>query len=193
MKTRCHNCGASASLDMLVSTNAAGRAFAAAFNVPAPLAPLMLKYLGLFRPPERELAFGRATTLLAEITPFITAGKLTFDRQTTEAPVGAWAWAINQVLAARDAGTLKTPMTTHNYLYRIVQGYDHRKHSVEGDEAAKAWSGSTTSNATVMLNGLRKPVFGNMSQRETFDAVMKAQRPGETADEAYERIKEGYL
>ena len=40
MKTRCHNCGASASLDMLVSTNAAGRAFAAAFNVPAPLAPL---------------------------------------------------------------------------------------------------------------------------------------------------------
>lgn len=192
MKTRCHNCGATASLDMLVSTNAAGRAFAAAFNVPAPLAPLMLKYLGLFRPPERELSFGRATTLLAEITPFITAGKLTFDRQTTAAPIGAWAWAINQVLAARDAGTLKMPMTTHNYLYRIVQGYDHRKHSVEGDEAAKAWSGNTTSGATVMLNGLRKPVLMGKTQQETWDIVMQAQMPGETADEAYERIKEKY-
>ena len=42
MKTRCHNCGTTASLDLLVSTNAAGRAFAEAFNVPAPLAPLML-------------------------------------------------------------------------------------------------------------------------------------------------------
>lgn len=192
MKTRCHNCGASASLDMLVSTNAAGRAFVAAFNVPAPLAPLMLKYLGLFRPHERELAFGRATTLLAELTPFINNGKLTFDRQTTDAPIAAWSWGISQVLAARDTGTLKTPMTTHNYLYRIVQGYDHRKHSTEGDEAAKAWSGSATIGATVMFNGLRKPVLGGKSQQETFDIVMQAQLPGESADETYERIKEKY-
>jgi len=192
MKTRCHNCGATASLDVLVSTNAAGRAFAAAFNVPAPLAPMMLKYLGLFRPANRELAFARATTLLSELTPFINAGKLTFDRQTTEAPVAAWSWAINQVLAARDTGTLKVPMTNHNYLYRIVQGYDHRKHSTEGDEAAKAWSGSVTSNATIMLNGLRKPVFAGKNQQETYDIVMQDQMPGETADEAYERIKEKY-
>ena len=192
MKTRCHNCGATASLDLLVSTNAAGRAFAEAFNVPAPLAPLMLKYLGLFRPVNRELSFGRATTLLAEINPFISKGKLVFDRQTTDAPLGAWAWAINQVLAARDSGSLKVPMTNHNYLYRIVQGYDHRKHSVEGDESAKAWSGTATSDATIMLNGLRKPVFNGKSQKETYDIVKAAYKPGDSMDETYERIKEEY-
>ena len=192
MKTRCHNCGATASLDLLVSTNAAGRAFAAAFDVPAPLAPLMLKYLGLFRSAGRELSFGRATTLLSELTPQINKGRLTFDRQTTDAPVAAWAWGINQILAARDSGTLKTPMGNHNYLYRIVQGYDHRKHATDGDEAAKAWSGSATSGATVMFNGLRKPVLAGKSQQETWDIVIQAQMPGETADEAYERIKGDY-
>lgn len=192
MKVRCHNCGATASLDLLVSTNAAGRAFAAAFNTPEPLAALMLKYLGLFRPIERELTFGRATTLLSEINPFINKGKLTFDRQTTDAPIAAWSWGINQVLAARDSGSLKIPMTNHNYLYRIVQSYDHRKHSTEGDDAAHAWSGTTSSGATVMLNGLRKPVFNGKSQKETYDIVKAAYKPGDSMDETYERIKGEY-
>lgn len=193
MKTRCHNCGATASLDLLVSTSAAGQAFAEAFNVPTPIAPLMLKYLGLFRPVNRELAFGRATTLLKEINPFINKGKLTFDRQTTDAPIAAWAWAINQVLVARDNGTLKPPLSNHNYLYRIVQGYDHRKHSTEGDAAAQAFGGmSHNTGATVMLNGLPKPVFAGKSQKETYDIVKAAYKPGDSMDETYERIKEQY-
>ena len=193
MKTRCHNCGATASLDLLVSTSAAGQAFAEAFNVPAPLAPLMLKYLGMFRPLERELAFGRATTLLKEINPFINKGKLTYNRLTTEAPIAAWAWGINQALTARDKGTLKLPLGNHNYLFSIVQGYDHRKHSTEGDAAAKAYSSaSVDTGATIQLNGLRKPVFIGKSQKETWDIVQQAHKPGETQDETYERIKEGY-
>lgn len=192
MKTRCHNCGATSSLDLLVSTNSAGRAFVAAFNVPPAIAPLMLKYLGLFRPVNRELAFGRATTLISEITPFINNGKLTFDRQTTDAPLAAWSWGINQVLVARDTGKLTVPMSNHNYLYRIVQGYDHRKHATEGDSTVQAWSGETSTGATIQLNGLRKPVFAGKSQRETWEIVQQAHRPGETQDETYERIKGDY-
>lgn len=198
MKVRCHNCGAVASLDALVSTNAAGRAFAAALSVPAPLAPVMLKYLGLFRPANRELSFGRATTLLGEIVPMINGGKLTFDRQTTDAPLNAWAWGIEQVLQARDVGKLSTPLINHNYLYRIVQSYDHRKH--DGGDVMRAWGGASAQcasmgamGATVMLNGLKKPVFVGKTEQETFDIVMQAQEPGESADETYERIKEKYV
>jgi hypothetical protein len=193
MKTRCHNCGATASLDLLVSTSAAGQAFAEAFNVPTPLSALMLKYLGMFRPAERELAFGRATTLLKEINPFINQGKLTYNRQTTDAPLAAWAWGINQVLSARDKGTLKLPLGNHNYLFSIVQGYDHRKHSTEGDAAAKAYAGnSSDTGATVMINGLPKPVFTGYSKKETWEIVQGEKMPGELSDETYERIKERY-
>lgn len=195
MKVRCYNCGAVASLDALVSTNAAGRAFAAALSVPAPLAPVILKYLGLFRPTNRELSFGRATTLLGEIVPMINGGKLTFDRQTTDAPLAAWAWGIEQVLVARDVGKLSTPLTNHNYLYRIVQSYDHRKHG--GGDVMSAWGGASAPmgavRATIMLNGLKKPVFLGKTKQETFDIVMQAQEPGESADETYERIKDKYV
>lgn len=193
MKTRCHNCGATASLDLLVSTNAAGQAFAEAFNAPAPLAPLMLKYLGMFRPLERELGFGRATTLLKEINPFINKGKLTYNRISTDAPLAAWAWGINQVMTARDKGTLKLPLGNHNYLFSIVQGYDHRKHSTEGDIAAQSYAGASgDTGATVMLNGLRKAVFSGKSQKETYDIVKAAYKPGDSMDETYERIKDQY-
>lgn len=192
MKTRCHNCGAVASLDLLVSTHAAGRAFAAALEIPPELKPLMLKYLGLFRPLTRELSFARATTLLTDIIPHIQTGKLTFDRVTTDAPLNAWAWGIEQVLQSRDAGSLKLPLNNHHYLYRIVQGYDACKH--QGKNVLHAYGGHQINHAqTVLLNGLPKPVFADKSQRETWDIVMQAQQPGESADETYERIKIDYL
>lgn len=195
MKTRCHNCGATASLDMLVSTNAAGQAFAAAFDVPSELKPLMIKYLGLFRPADKALAFGRAATLLNQITPYINDGKLTFNKITTDAPLGAWAWGIEQVLIARDAGTLTLPLSTHNYLYKVVQGYDYRKHG-DGTGTMKAWGGSTGSVNTslmVMLNGVKKPVLAGKTQQETVDIVRQEQiGSGESMDETYERIKGDY-
>ncbi len=43
MKVRCHNCGAVASLDLLVSTNQAGQAFVSALDAPPELKPLILK------------------------------------------------------------------------------------------------------------------------------------------------------
>lgn len=187
MKVRCHNCGAIASLDLLLSTSQASQAFVAALDVPPQLKPLVLKYLGLFRPNNRELSFARAATLLSQLTPPMQAGKLTFDRQTTDAPLGAWAWGISQVLAARDTGNLSLPLTKHNYLYRIVQSYDPRKHSNDPIETFTQPKSHPTQ--TILLNGLKKPVFAGKSPQETYDMVMQAMAAGESADETYERIK----
>ncbi len=190
MRTRCPNCGAIASLDLLVSNTQAGQAFAAALEVPPQLKGLMLKYLGLFRPKTRELDFGRATTLLKDITPRINKGELSYNRVTTPAPIEAWQWGITEMLARRDKGGLKLPMSNHNYLYSIVQDYDPRIHG--GEPIETFGSLVQAQEQTIMLNGIRKPVFANKTQQETFDIVMQAQDAGESADETYERIATQY-
>lgn len=189
MKTRCPNCGAVASLDLLVSNTQAGQAFAAALDVPPQLKGLMLKYLGLFRSQHRELDFGRATTLLKDITPRINEGKLTYKHITTPAPIEAWAWGITRTLQARDEGSLTLPLTKHNYLYSVVQGYDPRKHA---SEPIQTFSSLTQQTTTVMLNGVKKPVFAGKTARETYDITMQQMDAGESADETYDRIAHQY-
>lgn len=183
MKIKCPNCGATTSLDALLSTNAANAAFLAALDVPPALKTELIRYIGLFRSPNRELTFKRAAKLLNELTPAVNAGKLTFNRQTTAAPLVAWQWAIEQVFKSYDAGKLTTPLTNHNYLYTIVQGYDARKHSPEDTPTT-----AQTGGKTVMLNGVPCAVLAGMSKRETYQYVLNNQSAGETLDETYNRL-----
>jgi len=40
-----------------------------------------------------------------------------------DAPREAWVWAIEQALAARDGGRLKTPLKGHGWLYEVISSY----------------------------------------------------------------------
>lgn len=186
MKIKCPNCGAVASLDLLLGANETNQAVLAALDVPPELKTLLIKYIGLFRSQQRELTAKRWANLLNQLTPAINQGKLTFDRKTTAAPLQAWQWAIEQVFKSYDAGKLTTPLTNHNYLYTIVQSYDARKHSPED-----AHTTADTGGKTVMLNGVPCPVLAGMSKRETYQYVLNNQSAGETLDETYNRLIKG--
>lgn len=123
MRTRCPSCGATLSLDALVAHDGAREALAIVFKLSGPLGAAVVRYLALFRPETRELTMDRVGRLLGEILPDIQAQRISRDGQVFEAPADAWVWAIEQSLAARDSGRLKTPIKSHGWLYEVISSY----------------------------------------------------------------------
>lgn len=116
MKTRCPCCGANASLEVLITHDEARSLMVALAGISDELAKAALRYLGLFRPGERDLSWARAAKLLGELVPLIQAGEITRKRQSYPAPREAWVWAFNRVIEARDSGKLTPPLTSHGFL-----------------------------------------------------------------------------
>lgn len=116
MKTRCPCCGATASLEVLITHDEARNLMVALAGISDELAKAALRYLGLFRPGERDLSWARAAKLLGELVPLIQAGEITRKRQSYPAPREAWIWAFNRVIEARDSGRLTPPLTSHGFL-----------------------------------------------------------------------------
>lgn len=123
MKTRCPACGATVSLDALMSHEAAREALTLVFALSGPLGAAVTRYLGLFRPASRELSMDRVAKLLREIVPDIQRGEIERGGVTCPAPIDAWVWAIAQALEARDTGRLKLPLTGHGWLYEVISSW----------------------------------------------------------------------
>lgn len=143
MKVKCPACGAVASLDALIGHDGAREAVIAALQMPAPLAKLLIQYVGLFRPVARELSFDRLAKLLGELLPDVQAQRIERHGQVHEAPIESWCEAFNQVLSARDLGRLKLPLKGHGYLYEVIAGVRGTSAAVitaEHREAPKAGS-----------------------------------------------------
>lgn len=121
MKVKCSACGTVHSLDALVANQAASDALNAALLVNGELGKALIGYLGLFRPVKTSLTFERVATILNELSPMITAGKIQRDGREFPAPAESWIYAINQMLASRQ--TLKLPMKSHGYLLEIIASY----------------------------------------------------------------------
>lgn len=124
MKTKCPSCGATASLDVLLSNDGAREAITAALQLPAPLGKLLIQYLGLFRPKERDLSFDRVAKLLGELLPMINDGHIERGGRAWPAPLPAWKEALEQMLVTRDK--LQLPMKSHGYLLEIIAGMGSR-------------------------------------------------------------------
>ena len=123
MKTRCPCCGAENSLDALIAHEQARQSLWTLANIGGAMTLGLVKYLGLFRPNKSALSQARMASLMAELLPDIQAGQIYRNGQSYPAPVAAWAYAFNEVLAARDSGRLKTPLKSHGYLYEIIAGW----------------------------------------------------------------------
>lgn len=120
MKTRCPVCGAENSLDTLMASDEARQLLWNMARIGGDLTRQLVKYLGLFRPEKSRLSDARMAKLLEELRPDIENQRIVRDGRVYDAPVPAWIWALGEVLAARDAGSLKTPLKSHGYLYEVL-------------------------------------------------------------------------
>jgi hypothetical protein len=119
MIVRCPACGAEASLDALIDNDAAAEALNAALAL-HPCGKLLVRYLALFRPAKSKLSWPRVASILGELLPQIAAQRIERDGRVHNAPLEVWASALDKTIAARDAGTLRTPLKSHGYLLEIA-------------------------------------------------------------------------
>ena len=89
--------------------------------VELPVRPdLVVRYLGLFRPPKRALAWSRANRLADELAEAMRAGRIRRRGRDWAAPPEAWTEALATVVARRDEGALDLPFRDHAYLWEVL-------------------------------------------------------------------------
>jgi len=124
MKTTCPACGAVASLDVLIGHEGARDAVMAALGLPAPLGKLLVQYIALFRPAQRQLSMDRLASLLNELQPMIAEAKIERGGRIWSAPQDYWQMALTEMIAKRDKLTL--PLKSHGYLLEVIVGYSSK-------------------------------------------------------------------
>lgn len=130
MKLSCPACGAVHSLDVLLANDSAREAVMSALALPAPLGKLLIQYVALFRPNQRQLSFDRVARLLDELKDPISNAKIERNGRIWPAPLDTWKAALSEMIALRDAQKLRLPLASHGYLFEII--------AAQADKAANA-------------------------------------------------------
>lgn len=118
----CPTCGTELDLAVLFAHEQDQRALARLASVSIPLGARVLQYLALFTPPKQRLTSAKKIKLILQLLPDLERGAISWKDRDWEAPLAAWAQAIDQMLAARDAQRLELPMKGHGYLFAILAG-----------------------------------------------------------------------
>ena len=121
MRMTCPACGATTSLDALLGHEAARSALVQALEQ-TPAGRRLVRYIALFRPAERALSWDRTANLLGELLDMMKAARVERHGRLWAAPEGVWIAALDEILAQRDAGKLRTPLKSHGYLLEIIAG-----------------------------------------------------------------------
>lgn len=117
----CPVCQTAFPADAGLADLAARRAVQAAFGLwPAEISAYLVRYLGLFSPPQRALRLDKLARLVDELVGLVQAGTVTRHRDPRPAPLAAWGSGLAEVLKAHEAGSLTLPLTGHGLLCEIV-------------------------------------------------------------------------
>lgn len=146
MRLKCPSCNAEMDLDVLLAHEEGRHVLAQLVTLGVPLGALLLRYVGLFRPPKRALAMSRTLALLAEVVPDIQRGAIHRKGRDWATTPAMWQQAIEQVLAVRDKGTLTLPLASHGYLYEVLLGQADKAEAVaererEASQRSRAHAG----------------------------------------------------
>lgn len=122
MKVRCPACSAEMDLDVLMAHEEGRMVLAEIVSKGVPMGALMLRYVGLFRPGKRAMQMSRTLCLLSDLWTDMQRGAI--SRKGREWPLTdeMWRQALEQMLQARDKGSLSLPLSTHGYLHEVLMG-----------------------------------------------------------------------
>lgn len=134
----CPLCAAELSIEQLFAHAETRQAFARLAMVSLPLGGRLLAYVGLFAPTRNRMSIARKVKLLEELLPDVERGAIERKGREWYAPRDAWSDAIEQMLAARDAGKLTLPITGHGYLYEILVGMADKAESRQEHQVEQA-------------------------------------------------------
>lgn len=121
MKLPCPACGAICSAEAWEQDAHRRRAIALRDRLPAPVGPVALSYIALFRTPSlstRGLSWARVAKLMEELRSLVTSGSVQ-DRNKPARPTTPehWGEGIQRMI---DTPPRRLPLKDHNYLKAVV-------------------------------------------------------------------------
>ena len=126
----CPVCGAEFDLAVLFKSEESRKTFERLTASCSPLRDRLAQYAALAKPPKHKLGTDKSLRIIKTMLPDIERGAITWKGRDWAAPLSAWAQAIDQMLAQRDAGRLELPMKGHGYLFAVLAGmadkYEHQ-------------------------------------------------------------------
>ena len=159
----CPLCGSELSLAQIFSNEESQRAFARLATVSVPLGARVMQYLTLFTPPKTRLTIAKQVRLILQLLPDLERQAITHRGRDWTVPLAAWASAIDQMLAARDAGRLDLPMQGHGYLYAILAGMAD-KHEGQAEAQREAERRTPARQDAVQVRGQALPIGDALQQ-----------------------------
>jgi hypothetical protein len=120
MKLACPSCGALMSLDVIMGHDGAREAVQTALQLPAPLGKLIIQYLTLFRPAQRQLTLERVASILGELLPMIQSCKIRRDGKDYVIGHTTWEAGFKEIMDKHKQKPLTTPLKSHGYLLEIL-------------------------------------------------------------------------
>ena len=109
---RCPVCHAHISLEAVVQDDAGRELLALLAGMPSDAARALVRYLGLFRAPKRDLTNDRTLRLAREV--------LALDGAAHDST--RLAWALTETVESIRSKGGATPIKGHNYLKRVLDG-----------------------------------------------------------------------
>lgn len=176
----CPTCGTELDLAVLFAHEQDQRALARLASVSIPLGARVLQYLALFTPPKQRLTSAKKIKLILQLLPDLERQAITHKGRDWEAPLAAWAQAIDQMLAARDAQRLELPMKGHGYLFAILAGMaDKHEASAEQQREQQLRTGprAATTNGTASVAALVQQAQPAAATRPTPAAAQPGTSP----------------
>ena len=139
----CPNCGTGLDLLTAFTAEADRKALERLVATSVPLGARVLQYISLHQPAKQRLTAAKKIKLLLQLLPDLERRAITHRGRDWQAPLPAWAAAIDQMLTSRDAGKLELPLKGHGYLYSVIAGSADRleaqaEQQREDDRAAAA-------------------------------------------------------
>lgn len=171
MRLTCSACNAEQSLEAMVGREADARALVAFIEANVPLGALMTRYLALFRPAKRRLGLVRMVALFDELQPDLQRAAVHRKGRDWPAPLPVWQAAIEQVLAARDKGTLTLPLTSHGYLYEVIAALADKAEAAAEREQIEAVRSRAAAAGPVVATAVQVHVVAGINADGSFAAT----------------------
>ena len=110
-------------------------AFVKLAELSMPLGARVLRYVALFGTARQRVTTRGELRLVAQLLPNLQRRAITHKGRDWPAPLVVWDEAFEEVFSARDSGALELPLTSHGYLYAVIQRLSDR---AEAKAEAKA-------------------------------------------------------
>ncbi|HRP19371.1 MAG TPA: hypothetical protein PK925_01980 [Alicycliphilus sp.] len=145
----CPACGAEESLDVMfqrvIDDDVARRAIHDVVIKSLPLGVLLIRYVGLHKPPKQRLRMSRLRELLVELVGDMQRNVIERHGRTWAVTNDDWRGAFEAVFAAVEKGSLQLPLQGNGYLYQVLS---RKADQVEAAQEAQRESERRTAGRT---------------------------------------------